>query len=476
MNDSPGWATPGPSPSDGERTGAPEANGTGAQPPSAQPSPQNPAQPPVAPAQPAAQAPAQPAPQDPRTAPAQPPADPKWSAQQPPPGQWSSPGAQDAPGAPGAPADGSAQPPRPGAGWGSYDGAPGGQYGGPQYGNQRYGNQYGGPGAPGGWGKPPAAKPGVIPLRPLGLGEILDGAVTTMRTHWRSVLSVTAVVAVIVQIATVIFQRYSLDRLMTDPSSITGPGEMLDIMGGSLAVSVITAFIQVIGGILVTAMLTMIFSRAVLGHPSTVAGAWRDARPQLLRLGGLSLLLTAGAIVLILVLMLPGLLADSIGLAVVGALAGLAVLVWLWIRFSLASSALMLEKATVFKALGRSAKLTQGAWWRIFGITLLTALIVGIVSMIVAVPFTALAIIFGGGLDTLTAGNTPDSWTYLILAGIGGVITTAITMPMQSGVTVLLYIDQRIRREALDLELARAAGVDDYGTPGAAPQYPGAGG
>lgn len=59
---------------------------------------------------------------------------------------------------------------------------------------------------------------------------------------------------------------------------------------------------------------------------------------------------------------------------------------------------------------------------------------------------------------------------------IGGVIALAITMPMQSGVTVLLYIDQRIRREALDLELARAAGVENYGTHGGAAPHPGAGG
>ena len=32
-----------------------------------------------------------------------------------------------------------------------------------------------------GWQQPMAAKPGVIPLRPLGVGDILDGAVTTMR-------------------------------------------------------------------------------------------------------------------------------------------------------------------------------------------------------------------------------------------------------------------------------------------------------
>lgn len=30
-----------------------------------------------------------------------------------------------------------------------------------------------------------------------------------------------------------------------------------------------------------------------------------------------------------------------------------------------------------------------------------------------------------------------------------------------------LYVDQRIRREALDLDLARAAGLQDYGTSAA---------
>ncbi|MFI5986513.1 hypothetical protein ACIBEA_37340 [Streptomyces sp. NPDC051555] len=452
MNDSPGWATPGPSPSEGERNGAPDANGTGAQPPSSPPSPQNPA------------------PNEQPGQPAQPPADSKWSAQQPPPGQWSSPGAPPAAGAPSAPSDGAPQQPQPGAGWGSYGGGQGGQYGAPHGG----GGQYGYPGVPGGWGKPPAAKPGVIPLRPLGLGEILDGAVTTMRTHWRSVLSVTAVVAVIIQLATVVFQRYALDRLTADPDTIAGPREVLDAMGGSLTLSMVTIFIQVIGGILATALLTMIFSRAVLGQSSTVAGAWGDARPQLLRLAGLTLLLTVASAVLLLVLMLPGIFADSAALTVLGGLGGLVLLAWLWVRFSLASPALMLEKATVMKSLARSAKLVQGAWWRIFGISILTGLIVGVISMIIAVPFTVLAIVFGGGFDAMIAGDTPDSWAYLLISAIGGVIAMAITMPMQSGVTVLLYIDQRIRREALDLELARAAGVENYGANGT--PHPGAGG
>lgn len=249
----------------------------------------------------------------------------------------------------------------------------------------------------------------MIPLRPLGLGEILDGAVTTMRTHWRSVLSVTAVVAVIVQLATVIFQRYAMDRITTEPGSITGPGEVLDSMGGNLAVTAVTIFIQVIGGILATALLTMIFSRAVLGQPSTVAGAWRDARPQLLRLIGLSFLMTVASLVLLLVLMLPGLLMDSPALAILGGFIGLLLLTWLWVRFSLASPALMLEKATVLTSLKRSGKLVQGAWWRIFGISILTAVIVAIVSMIIAVPFSVAAMIFGGGFDSIVAGSTPTA-------------------------------------------------------------------
>jgi hypothetical protein len=46
-----------------------------------------------------------------------------------------------------------------------------------------------------------------------------------------------------------------------------------------------------------------------------------------------------------------------------------------------------------------------------------------------------------------------------LFVSIGGMIAQTITLPVSAGVAVLLYIDRRIRREALDLELARSAGV-----------------
>ncbi|MEV7445740.1 glycerophosphoryl diester phosphodiesterase membrane domain-containing protein [Streptomyces sp. NPDC091204] len=413
MNDSPGWATPGSSPSDGDRPGTPAD----------QPGTDGGAQQPDRPA-----------------------GDPKWSAEQPPPGQWSSPGAPEAPPAPPQPATG---------GWGQPQNAPYGAQNGPQYGY---------PGSPGQWGSPPAAKPGVIPLRPLGLGEILDGAVATMRTHWRSVLPITLVVATVVQVIGVFVQRYMLKDLILAPSEDVTAEQMFDSLGSTLGASAVNEFIQVLGTIVVTAMLTMIFSRAVLGQNSSVSAAWRDARPQLLRLAGLTLLMALGALAMGAVLVLPGILADNIGLIVLGFVVWLPLLLWLGIKFSLASPALMLEKSTVLKAFARSSKLVKGAWWRVFGITLLTGFIAGLLAAMIVLPFQWAGLLaFGGGMDALADGSAQTAWGTLILSAIGLIIAQTIVMPFQSGVTVLLYVDQRIRREGLDLELARAAGVENYG-------------
>ncbi|WP_405830383.1 glycerophosphoryl diester phosphodiesterase membrane domain-containing protein [Streptomyces sp. NBC_00105] len=415
MNDSPGWATPGSSPSDGERPGTPaDQPGTDG----------------------GAQQPGRPA------------GDPKWSAEQPPPGQWSSPGTTTPETPP--------TPPQPAAGgWGQRQDTPYAGQSGPQYGY---------PGGPGQWGSPPAAKPGVIPLRPLGLGEILDGAVATMRTHWRSVLPITLVVATVVQVISVLVQKYMLADVVLAPNEDMTPEQMLDSLGSTLSVSVVTQFIQILGTIVVTAMLTMVFSRAVLGQSSSVSTAWREARPQLLRLIGLTLLLALGAVLIGAVLVLPGITADSTGLIILGFVAWLPLLVWLGIKFSLASPALMLEMSSVFKAFTRSSKLVKGSWWRVFGITLLTGIIAFVVGLMIVGPLQLVGLLaFGGGFDALEDGSAQTAWGTLIFSAVGLIIAQTIVMPIQSGVTVLLYVDQRIRREGLDLELARAAGVENYG-------------
>jgi hypothetical protein len=322
----------------------------------------------------------------------------------------------------------------------------------------------------------------VIPLRPLGVGEILDGAVSTMRTYWRTVLGISLTVAVVTQIAVILLQGLVLDDsastdVLNDPSATAG--ELSRALGDTLLSSGVVVLIGLLGTIVATALLTSVTSRAVLGKSVTTAEAWRDARPRLPKLFALTFLLPLIAVAIITVGTLPGLLVAVAGsssagaaLAVLGGLGAGVVALWLMIRFSLASPALMLEKQGVLKSMSRSAKLVRGSWWRVFGIQLLATIIANIVASIVVIPFAIIAsALSGDGVAGFLGSGGSPGWTFLIVSGIGSVIGSMITFPISAGVTVLLYIDQRIRREALDLDLARAAGVQDYGssTPGTTP-------
>ncbi|MER5498066.1 MULTISPECIES: hypothetical protein [unclassified Streptomyces] len=407
MNDTPGWASPGSAPSEGQGANVPR---------------------PSEPADGSGQGG-------------------NWSSTQPPAGQWSPP---SAPGAgPHTP------PPAVGRGAGGPGPGPGG-----------------GPYGPG-WGQPPAAaKPGVIPLRPLGVGEILDGAVSTMRAHWRTVLGITLTVSVIAQIAIILVQRFLLpDPVEIDPDA-TGPEALrqaADSAQSALISSLPSVLIGMIATLITTSVLTVVISRSVLGRPVTLAEAWAEARPRLAQLLGLTLLLALISAAILTVGILPGLLIGSAAgaaLALIGFLASSAVTIWLMVRFSLASPALMLERQSIAASMRRSAKLVGGAWWRTFGVLALTWLLTFIVSIIVAIPFGVIAMaVDGGGIGSvLTDGSMDFGWPFLIVSGIGEVVISTITYPLSAGVMALLYIDQRIRREALDLELGRAAGLPGYDT------------
>ncbi len=370
----------------------------------------------------------------------------KWAQQQPPAGPWpgSGSGPQPPPGRPGwgnQPNNASSRSPGRQLAWGS------------------------------GWTPPPAApKPGVVPLRPLGVGEIIEGAFATMRTQWRTVFGVSLGLAVVTQAAATVINGIwfrdnpGLDSLDDNPDMTAS--EALRAVGRLLAGMGITSFVGILGSIIATAMLTVVVSRAVLGRSTTLREAWTGARPQLLRMLGLVILVPLLIAAAVAVSILPGVLVSLAGaeaggaaLALLGSIAGCAAAVWLWIRYSLAAPALMLEKQGVIASMRRSAKLVRGAWWRVFGVQLLAILIVFVVTAIVQIPTGLVELLFGGDNSTnvLQGGATSVTWTYLIIGGIGAVISSVITFPVTAGVTALLYMDQRIRRESLDVELIRAA-------------------
>ncbi|MFC1429053.1 hypothetical protein ACEZDB_00025 [Streptacidiphilus sp. N1-3] len=314
-------------------------------------------------------------------------------------------------------------------------------------------------------------KPGIIPLRPLRVSELLSGSFALVRAYWRTILPIAATVAVVTQVPTTLIVN-AMHRTVTGPS-LSSSGDpaadlrkSLDSLLDLIPALGVTELISVIAGTLATAMLILVVSKAVVGRPAPLAEVWQEARPRLLRLFGLTALIA---------LVVGGVLAASFAPALVahsadasdGAQAGLTMLVlpgsaialWLAISMTLAAPALMLERQGIGSALGRSFRLVRGSWWRIFGITILVSILGAIVAGMISIPFTlADAVSQGIGADSGTSAAS------LTLSCIGAIVGTTVTLPILTGTTALLYMDQRIRREALDLDLAAAAGVPGYQT------------
>ncbi|MGI5501101.1 hypothetical protein [Lentzea sp. CA-135723] len=289
----------------------------------------------------------------------------------------------------------------------------------------------------------PSIQPGVIPLRPLAVGEIIDGAIKTMRSHPKLIIGAAAVVAAVTQILGLLVQLPFLDDLTAvvtlDPNTTTQQEAVDQATGalvGFLSGSLITVVLLLFGTVFLSGFITVVVGHAVLGKPVTFAQAWEEFKPRLLPLLGATLLsglvITIGLVLCI----IPG--------------------VWLWVMFALVTPALVLERCGVGTAFGRSRKLVEGAWWRTFGILLLTVIIGAVIGWIVSLPFEAIGLAVSGGFS-----NDPTAVLnagYLVFVTIGAIISSTITLPFSSAVTVLLYVDRRMRSEGMDIELQRAAG------------------
>ncbi len=319
---------------------------------------------------------------------------------------------------------------------------------------------------------PQAARPGVIPLRPLGFGEILDGAVSTMRKHWKVQLGLTAAVVVaitVVQAGTSwIWLR---DTAAFDADTLTGDPFATDpTAGGSVAsnsVQLIGMVIGLLAQTVLAGMLTVVVGRAVLGRDVSAGEAWAQVRPRVWRLIGLSILVPVMTLGLVAAAGLLPLLLYALGLDQVAAIilasvllaAAIPAAIWLWVRFSVAAPAMILERAGVRTALRRSARLVRRSWWRVFGILLLIQIIAQLLASVLVLPFALL----GLGLDELWVSGEAGTVWFFVLLMIGSAVGGLVTYPFTAGVSALLYVDLRMRREGLDLALARSAGTS--GTP-----------
>jgi hypothetical protein len=394
-----------------------------------------------------------------------PPTGPGWPTQEYPAPNHGYPPPQQGP--PGYPPPGYPAPGYPPAG---YAPPPGYQaYPPPGYPPPGYGPPPGYPGYPGypppgypGYPPPgyPAApidlKPGVIPLRPLGLSDIFNGAVLYVRRNPKATLGLTAVVVVIAQVIGLILRVGPL-AAVGQLGALRGESSSTTALIGSSASSMASGIAQALALIVLSGMLTVIVGRAVFGSSITIGAAWSKIRGRILPLLGLAVLEGVGAVVLIgavvLLITVVAAAANGVAAAVIGIPLGLGLiagLIYLGTMLSFAPVAIVLEQLTIMNAIRRSFALVRNDFLRVFGIRLLAAVVTWAVAGAIAIPFAVATVITGTGTTSALLLGT-------VLATIGAIIGQIITTPFSAGVIVLLYTDRRMRAEAFDLVLRTGA-------------------
>jgi hypothetical protein len=258
------------------------------------------------------------------------------------------------------------------------------------------------------------------PLRPLGVAEILDGAVRLVRRNARGALAISVPFAV-ARAAFVGALAYA---------SVGSSGEATL----SLLVSLL---LGILFGTILTGLLTPMFS-------SDLLGSRLSAENSLRRVGRRAWALVALAFV--------ATVAEGAGLVAL-AIGG----VWLWGIWAVAAPALVAERTGMVEALRRSTRLVSGMFWRAWGIRALGWVLTSVLSLLITVPFQALASWLVNYNPFDSGSGVDNAGLYVAITSIGGVLSLALFAPIAAAIDVLLYTDLRMRKEGMDIVMTLPA-------------------
>lgn len=318
-------------------------------------------------------------------------------------------------------------------------------------------------------------QPGVIPFRPISLGDIYGAAFKIIRGNPASTVGAALLLSLAVLIPTTpigLWVARQGSAGLFDPADPTALDDGSSGMGADFLLATTGQLIPTIAVSLATIALAgfiaYVTGQAVLGRKVKLPETWRGTRPHLLRVIGVSLLISVALFAMTAVFLTPGIVMMVVGgrqgndgLILFGVLTmvGLGLLLilaylFVWTRVAFAGPAIVLERLGIWASLRRSWRLTKlSGFWRILGIRMLTMILVTIVAQVVATP---LSFIMVGAI--MAGGISPEALISIqvIVAALTALLTAAATTPVTATVDTLLYVDQRMRDEALDVQLIQA--------------------
>jgi hypothetical protein len=270
-------------------------------------------------------------------------------------------------------------------------------------------------------------------LRPLGIGEILDVAIKITTRHWWTLARIVVAVVVPLQVLAAIIDVSASEGVVTTggQTGFDETGELDPDAVWTFAAAAIVAFtLTLLAQTIATGACFKAVADAYLGR----APSWRRSLSETVR-------------------RLHSIVWVSVLTYVLGGLALIACIapgVWLFIAWTVAVPALLTEGVKGTKALRRSFRLVRHFWWRTLALVVLASLLAAIVELAL-----------GGALVALTFAAESD--TAVIAANVlAAIVAGVVATPFVAAMTIVLYIDLRVRKEGFDLALL----AERFGEPG----------
>jgi hypothetical protein len=306
----------------------------------------------------------------------------------------------------------------------------------------------------------------IEPLRPMSTGQLLDRTFALYRKNFILFVGIAALGPA----ASLVFQLLMVGSMGVPGAVPVHPEAAL----ASMSMGLIVGFLVVFAGMAISQAATVRAVAAVhLGRAITIAGAYKALRGRLWRVlfifVSVMVLVGLGAGVIMTIAIIVGSLALVGGahagtggailgglVAVAAAVVGAVLAIAIYIRYSLAIQACVVEDLRVFASLKRSAVLCKGAQGRVLAVIL----VFGVLGFIIAIALWGLA----AGLAAVV--HTP--FVALILSDLASFVSGSLTGPLATIGLSLLYYDERVRKEAFDLQLMMAS-LDALAPPLATP-------
>jgi hypothetical protein len=253
-------------------------------------------------------------------------------------------------------------------------------------------------------------------LRPLTTGELLDRTFFLYRKHF-------VLFAGIIALPYLLYLAFQLVGVAIRP----GVGSSMTFAISTIFWSLGTVIIY-LGVTAASQGATVIaVSQVHLERPASVIESYRRIGPRVV---SLSLMLIAIGLAIgigFILLIVPGL-----------------ILLSMW---SLTIPVAVLENKGLSDSVNRSAELTKGERGRILLIYILFVILIWAISMLINLPVLALVGVMARGNPEAMMG-----WPQVALA-LSGFVTQCLVGPLLTIALALVYYDERVRKEAFDIQL-----------------------